>query len=142
MLTVPLFFLTARLGLLPGQVMSPTCLAADSNSTHYSDRIANVVVDNDATAQRLRTRLQLPQLSASNISLVTDSHNCGNASTALDAAQGVTNTSRTMYVFKLGNTRFAVVDIPPAQSTTDYSDASISIWVFDNKWNYLSALTT
>ena len=137
-----LLVLIARLGLAPIPITSPTCLAADSNSTHYVDRISAVVTGTDSTSQLMRTRLQLPQLSASSITLVTDSRTCTSASSALDAAQGATNASRRLYVFKLGNTRFGVVDLNNYPPTSDATDASISIWFFDNKWHYLSAMTT
>lgn len=142
MTTSILIAIMAKLGIAAAPVTGPTCLPADTNSTHYAERIASIVSDNDSTAQLLRTRLKLPQLTASNISLVTDSRNCGNASTALDAAQGITNATRRMYLFKLGTTRFGVVDLTPLGATTDFTDAPIPIWYFDSKWNYLSAGTT
>lgn len=142
MTTSILIALVARLGFAPAPVTGPTCLPADSNSTHYAERIASIVSDNDSTAQLLRTRLKLPQLSASNISLVTDSRSCSNASTALDATQGLTNATRRMYLFKLGTSRFGVVDLTALGSTTDFTDAPIPIWYFDSKWNLLSAGTT
>ena len=136
------FLFAARLGLTPVAALRPTCLTADTNSTHYSERIGQVVSDSDSTALLPRTRLRLPQLAPSRISLVTGSRDCRNASTALDAAQGETNTSRRLYVFKLGNTRYGVIDLPAfSPPTTDVTDESVSVWFFDSKWSFLGALS-
>ena len=135
---LPLF--VAQLALAPALAPGPTCLTADSNSTQYVDRISSVVTNNDSTAQLLRTRLELPQLSRRTIALATDPKTCTAASSALDAAQGGTNASRRLYVFRLGDTRFGVVDLQTYPPTADFSDAGSSIWFFDNKWHYLSSM--
>jgi hypothetical protein len=71
--------------------------------------------------------MQLPQMSASSVTLVTQAQTCTKAAQAMDAAQGTSVANRVMYVFKLGNTRFAVRDANGPGT-----------WYFTNKWVFLS----
>ncbi len=113
------------------------CLPADSETDFLSDVLTTFLTRTDATKTMLRQKLNLPQLAANSISLVTDSRSCDKAIPALNAAQGLT-TTRRLYVFKLGNSRFGVIEQPVPSQPGVYGGSSTSVWYFDSKWNYVS----
>ena len=120
------------------ELVANTCRSADTTSAYLKAIIEGIVSLTDSTSTVVRTALNLPLLSASNVSLVTQSQTCGKAASALDAAQNSTNPNRTMYVFKLGTTRYAVFEV--AGSSSDFSGPGANfIWYFTNKWDYLSS---
>jgi D-alanyl-D-alanine carboxypeptidase len=111
-----------------------TCRSADTTSAYLEAIIEGIVSLTDSTSTVVRTALNLPLISASNVSLVTQSQTCGKAASALDAAQNSTNPNRTMYVF----TRYAVFEV--AGPSSDFSGPGANfIWYFTNKWDYLSS---
>jgi len=117
--------------------LSPTCRSADTTSAYLEGIIERIVSLTDSTSTVVRTALQLPQMSTSSVSLVTQSQTCSKAAAALDAAQGSVNPNRTMYVFKLGNTRYAVLEVA---GSSDFGGAGANfVWYFTNKWAFLSS---
>jgi hypothetical protein len=60
-----------------------TCLAADDTSAFYGDALARMVTDTDSLSQTIRVSLNLPQLEAGSVSLVTDSRTCSTAAALL-----------------------------------------------------------
>ena len=115
-----------------------TCLGPDEDSAYFSQVITGVVTDSDSVAVRLRAGLDLPQLTPQQVTLITDSRTCAKAAAAIDAREGVRDTAGQMYVFKLGNTRFAVIQLrqPPPHGV--FSSAPTLVRYFDSKWNWLS----
>jgi len=116
-----------------------TCLGAASDSGFLQSILVSMVTGTDPTSVSVRQGLQLPQLAASAVTYVTDRRTCGSAASALDATQGEVVAGRRMYVFKLGNTRYAVYEedgsAPPAGTA---ALGRSPMWFFDSKWKYLS----
>lgn len=134
----PLLFLSL-LASGPNPIYAaPVCRGSDTSSAYFSEVITAVVADGDANAVALRSALQLPQLAANNVVLVTDSRTCSKAALAMDAIQGVVDPARQMYVFKLGNTRFAVITVRAPSAPGVYSTAPTLVRYFDSKWTWLS----
>lgn len=117
---------------------APTCLGPDDDSAYFSQVITGVVSDTDSVAVRLRAGLELPQLTPGKVTLITDSRTCAKAAAAMDAREGVTDPARQMYVFKLGNRRFAVIQRTPPPPPGVFSSALTFVRYFDSKWNWLS----
>lgn len=113
------------------------CLPANSETDFFGDVLTIFLTQADATNTMLREKLNLPQLTANSISLVTDSRTCDKAISALNAAQGQT-TSRRLYLFKLGNSRFGVIEQPIPPASDVHGGGSTSVWYFDSKWTYVS----
>lgn len=133
-----LFGLTVLFSAASPVYAAPTCLGPDDDSTYYSQVVTGVLSDTDSLAIGLRYELELPQLTAQEVTLVTDSLTCAKASGAMDASQGITDVNRRMYVFKLGSTRFAVIQPPPSPPAGVFSTAPTLVRYFDSKWNWLS----
>lgn len=87
---------------------------------------------------RLRSLLELPQLTPQQVTLITDSRTCAKAAAAMDSSQGVRDPARQMYVFKLGTTRFAVIQRAPPPPPGVFSSAPTLVRYFDSEWNWLS----
>lgn len=121
--------------------LAPTCRSADAFSANQITALGRVVSWTDSTSVRVRTALQLPQLSASAVTLVTQAQTCSKAAGALDAVQDTVNTNRVMYVFKLGNTRFAVKEVLAGTSGVMLDSSDPGTWFFTNKWQFLSRST-
>jgi hypothetical protein len=117
---------------------APTCLGPDDDSAYFSEVIAGVVSDTDSVAVRLRSGLELPQITPGQVTLITDSRTCAKAAAAMDANQGVTDSARQMYVFELGNTRFAVIEVTPPPPPGVISFEPTFVTYFDSKWKALS----
>lgn len=132
------------LGLVVGASAAPlraqgtsVCLPADSQTAFLSAVLTKFLTATDATNVGLRQKLDLPQVTASGISLITDTRTCDKAVPALNAAQAQSATRR-LYVFKLGNSRFGVVEQAGAPTPDVYGGGSTSVWYFDSKWAYVS----
>ena len=110
-----------------------TCRPADNYSSFLQSIIVSIVSGTDSTSGGLRAALQLPQLSASSVSVATQAQTCSKAAQALDVAQDTTIADRTMYVFKLGNSRYGVFSVVGEATTSPGV-----IYYFTNKWDFLS----
>ena len=130
--------MTDGLFLDNARLAAPVCRAADDQSAFLLAVVGDIVSQTDATSVRLRTALQLPQMAANEVSLVTLAQTCGKAAAALDAAQATVIANRTMYVFKLGNTRFAVYEAStqPPSATAEFDQSEV--YYFTSKWALLS----
>lgn len=134
----PLFVLAMLASVTSPTNRTPACLGPDDNSGYFSGVIARVVSDTDSIAVGLRAVLQLPQLPPGGVTLITDSRTCAKAAAAMDAIQGVTDPARQMYVFKLGNTRFGVIELEPPPPPGVFSSFPTLVNYFDSKWKLLS----
>jgi hypothetical protein len=101
------------IGLSPSDVLaqaSSACRAADATSTEMLQWLRTVVVGTDPASIAQRTQMGLPQLSASQVSLVTDKTVCSKVLTTYktraivkSASTGaVIPSSGKLYVFKVG----------------------------------------
>jgi hypothetical protein len=93
-----------------------------------------------ATGSTLRTKLQLPSVDTSQITLVTDADICAAGLVALDSLVHATNPeaaatlpARDLYIVSIGNYK-AVVD--PNASAGEW----LPIYFFDTLWAYVSTL--
>jgi len=118
---------------------APTCRSSDSTSAHLEAVLKRIVSSTDAASVSLRAALQLPQMSQSDVSLVTQSQTCGKAAVGLDGAQGSANPNRIMYVFKLGNTRYGVFEVVARTPAAGIDNTGDPIWYFTSKWAFLSS---
>jgi hypothetical protein len=133
------------LGVVVGASASPplraqgtsVCLPADNQTVFLGAVLTKFLTGTDAMNVGLRQRLDLPQVTASSISLITDTRTCDEAVPALNAAQAQSATRR-LYVFKLGNSRFGVVEQAGAPTPGVYGGGSTSVCYFDSKWAYVS----
>ena len=85
------------------------CMPADSNSDNVIGVMQNVVTRTDAGSVRLRQRLGLAQLPASQVTLVANATTCTKAAQAVDQRSGTPNPNRKVYVVKVGM-MYVVVD--------------------------------
>jgi hypothetical protein len=100
--------------------------------------LKNIVSWTDSTSLRVRGRMQLPQLSPSSVTLVTQAQTCTKAAQAMDVRLDSVAPNRVMYVFKLGNTRFAVREVVATPPGATFDSRSPGTWFFTNKWEFLS----
>jgi hypothetical protein len=126
--------------LPPRGQATPTCLGASGETSFLQSGLVGTVTGTDPTSVTVRQALQLPQLAATAVTVVTDSRTCANAASALDAVQRAAFAGRRMHVFKLGNTRYAVYEAVPPRSMADTVTLSRRVmWYFDSKWKFVSA---
>lgn len=111
-----------------------TCHAADVNSAHFIQTLKAVM---DTSHSVLRAKLNLPLVSPSQITLVTDPAICARAGLAADSIFKVWEPTATLdpttdpiYVITIG-TSFAVADLNnPDDSSFDW------VFVFGPLWEY------
>lgn len=113
-----------------------TCHSADVNSTHFIQTLV-AMMDTAAARTALRTKLQLPLVAASQITLVTDSTVCARAGQAADSVFKVWEPSQTLdpttdplYVIKIG-TSYAVADL----NNVDDGESDF-VFIFGPLWEY------
>jgi len=113
-----------------------TCHRADVNSAHFIQTLV-AMMDTAAARAALRTKLQLPVVSASQITLVTDSTVCARAGQAADSVFKVWEPSATLdpttaplYVIKVG-TSYAVTDL----NNVDDGESDF-VFIFGPLWEY------
>lgn len=113
-----------------------TCHRADVNSAHFIQTLV-AMMDTAAARAALRTRLQLPVVTASQITLVTDSTVCARAGQAADSVARVWEPSMTLdpttdplYVIKVG-TSYAVIDL----NNVDDGESDF-VFIFGPLWEY------
>jgi hypothetical protein len=116
----------------------PTCRNSDDQSAFLLGALGEIVSLTDSTSVRLRSALQVPQMSASSVSLVTQAQTCSKAAAGLDVAQDTVISNRTMYVFKLGTTRFAVYEVNTEAPSSNAQFDRSEVYYFTNKWAFLS----
>lgn len=118
----------------------PACLSADESSGFYAVALGSLLSKTDSQHVALRSDLQLPQLPSSAIKLTTAAATCVKAAAAMDLAQVEVLPDRRMYVFELGTTRYAVVDVRDPTPGSTFSNAGGGVFFFDRKWKVLGAL--
>lgn len=137
-----LLFVMAALATAGGQPLgaqgTSVCLAADNQTAFLGVVLSKFLSGTDAANTSLRQKMNMPQVAANSISLVTDSRTCDKAIPAINTAQGQTQTRR-LYVYKLGNSRFGVIEQADSPVAGTNGGGSTTVWYFDNKWNYISA---
>lgn len=113
-----------------------SCRTADSLSTDLLAEIKALM----AAGNTVRTKLQLPSVDTSQITLVTDAGVCAAGLAALDSLVHATNPeaaanlpARDLYVVSIGDYK-AVVD--PNASAGEW----LPIYFFDTLWAYVSVL--
>jgi len=111
-----------------------TCQVADLNSAHFLQGL-NAMMDSSQSA--FRTKLQMPLVSSSAITLVSDSSICARAGIATDSivkvfvpAASIPPSTAPLYVMRIG-TSFAVVDLNSPSS--DHFDW---VFIFGPLWEY------
>ena len=125
-LTLALTALLVMPAFLQGQASS-ACRPADATSARMLRYLANVVTKTDSATKVQRQQLRLPQVSASQVSLVTDKTVCSkvlnvykaNVVNRDDATGAIVPSSGKLYVFKVG-TVYTAVD--PAQDLGEFSN--------------------
>ena len=101
---------------------------------HYVDTLYTTIVTDSATDGR--DLLGIPLLTADQVGFVTDSTTCQQAAAAYTLAEGDSVANRRVYVFRLGSTRYLVVD------RTKHGGEWLIAWLFDSAFTPLSRLGT
>ncbi len=112
------------------------CHAADSVSTDILAELNGLMTADDT----VRTSLQLPLATSSQIALITNETTCDRARQAVDSAVHATNPiapatlpARPLYLASVG-AYFAIVD--PMAHTGEWHP----MYFFDGNWNYVNSL--
>lgn len=113
-----------------------SCHKADVNSAHFIQTLV-AMMDTAAARTALRTTLNLPVVTATQITLVTDSAVCARAGQAADSVAKVWEPSMTLdpttdplYVIKVG-TSYAIADLNNVDDgETDF------VFIFGPLWEY------
>jgi hypothetical protein len=115
-----------------------TCHTADLNSAHF---IATLNAMMDTSRSAFRAKLQMPLVSSSAITLVTDPAVCAQAGFAADSIFKVWEPTATLdpttdpiYVIKIG-TSYAVADL----NNTDDSEFDW-VFIFGPLWEYRGSM--
>lgn len=124
------------------KLRAQSCLPADAQSGLVIATVKRLVTGTSQGTAQSRTMLHLPNLLASQVTIVTNDTLCVRARQAEDSVVHATNSSapaelpvRGLYVIKLGDYN-AVVD-PGAKS-----EGHIMIGFFDPAWKYLGSIPT
>jgi len=130
----------ASLGVPTRKLDAQSCLGPDTASVRIIATTQGIVTGTTKAAQT-RAMLHLPNLTASEVTLVNDEASCVRARQALDSLVHATNPSapsvlpaRALYVVKFG-TYNALVD-PTARTEGDYS-----LDLFAPNWAYLGSFS-
>ena len=94
-------------GRLPAQCLpsGPTDSTASALATVKS-QLVQLVTATDTATVRMRNELNLPSLSAGDVTIVTSAQTCSKAASALAALTTGGNASDGAWVFSLGTTRY------------------------------------
>lgn len=138
MIKTRILWLTPFLLAFNSAVSQQTCHGPDVNSAHF---IGGIKAMMDTSRSAIRARLQIPLVSPSAISLVTDPAVCAQAGFAADSifkvwepTQTLDPTTAPIYVIKIG-TSFAVADL----NNPDDSDFDF-VFIFGPLWEYRGGL--
>jgi hypothetical protein len=110
------------------------CLPSDSGATQLVHYVTYLITSNDPDVVTLRGSLGLNNVSVNQVSVVTTGPDCTKARQAVDSLASTPNSTRRMYVVKVGSKRFFVRD--PNATAGEYTPAI----VFDNKWAFIKSL--
>lgn len=116
---------------------NPACLPADAKSSFYESVLVDITSSTDTESVLLRQSLQLPEITPAAVALTTNPRVCGRAVAALAAEQGKF-ARRQLYVFTLGVSHYAVVDVQPPPPPNVFVSAYTPVWFFDSTWAFLS----
>jgi hypothetical protein len=130
---------SAKLFAVGGMAQTSSCHAPDANSTRLVQLVTRMATGTDALSMRQRTLLKIPQVSASQVSYVTDSKSCSkafrpyNANTEQSNSSGVPiQPSGQLYVVKAGTTYVAM---DPAKSNGHY----MTLVTLDKNFKFLAS---
>jgi hypothetical protein len=118
---------TCMTGLLQAQGTS-SCLPQDDNTTALVDFAKNLITANSAYYAQLRNEYGLAGLTASDITVVTDTRICKKAVDALNLEKQTPNPGLRVYVVRAGNKRYFVWDL--GQDAGEMSPK----WLFDSSF--------
>lgn len=114
---------------------SSQCIAADTTSTFLISTIRELITGGkSASRDSLRNRLGLSGIDTTSVTLVTSSHTCASAASAVDQLANVSSSGRLVYVIQAGKQRFVVAD--PNDHTGEYHRS----FVFDSHFSLVGAL--
>lgn len=129
------------LSFMAGESSSPVlrapptgCRVADSTSVRVIDYVQKLLESTEPADDALRRALELTNVSAAQVSLVTTGKDCTKAGGALDEAAGVSGSGRSVYLIRAGTERFFVYD--PDSDAGEYRP----LYVLDAKFVILRAL--
>lgn len=118
---------------LRAQTVTGTCLPTDSISTRIVRLFQSFISGSTPEDSTMRSTLGLNAVTSSEVVVVTADSVCSRAAMAMDAQRDEKSTSYSLYVVALG-TSYAVVD------TTGTRRGYTPAWVFDQNWNFISAV--
>ncbi len=100
-----------------------TCREADSKAVALVAALTGIATGTSSRYAATRSRMQLPQATASQVSLVLDNRICAKVGSAYNAVlDQPSTTSRSLYVVKVDTTYFAQ---DPLQRTGDYTTSMV-----------------
>ena len=115
------------------------CLGPDSVSANLLTELKTLLSATDTANVNWRTRLNLTSVAANQVTLTTTANTCQAAVTAVNTLRQHVTTGRKVYVFKLGNTQYAVWD--PASADVEMASGYRMLLYFTSAWVYKSGLS-
>lgn len=115
----------ALAGTAEAQKAAPTytCREADSKAVGLVASLTGIATGTSSTDAATRSRMQIPQATALQVSLVLDNRVCAEVGSAYNAALDQPSTAnRSLYVVKVGTTYFAQ---DPLQRIGDYTTSMV-----------------
>lgn len=108
----------------------------DTGGTYQYLRNRYTTIATDSATGESRAQLGIPLLSANQVTFVTDSTSCRQASAAYTQAEGDNVSGRLVYLLRLGSSRYLVVD------KNKYAGEWLIVWVFDSAFTPLIRLAS
>jgi hypothetical protein len=138
MLKLKGLLLASFVGAFPAATAQNTCHGTDVNSAHFIQGLNGMM---DTSASAFRGTLQMPLVTSSEITLVTDATVCARAGLAADSVVKVWEptvtfdpTTDPLYVINIG-TSHAVVDLnSPPTGDHDW------VFIFGPLWEYRGSI--
>lgn len=134
-----LLVLLPALGSIRGMAQTSSCRPVDSTSTRFVQLVTRMATGASALAQKQRTLLKIPQVSASQVSYVTDSRLCTKAfapynahTEQTDSSGAAIRPSTRLYVVKAGA---VFVTMDPAKSNGHY----MTLVTLDTNFRFLAS---
>lgn len=108
------------------------CGAANSWSRNEVEHLRKIVTGTDAGSIKARAAFQLPHvLTLPAVEHVLDEAECGRAAAALEGLYSDGRSRRPVWVFRIGDTRFAVSDLSGG------GRGNILVHLFDASYKYI-----
>ena len=117
---------------------SSTCKPADAYTAELLPYLDSLVTQTDTSYAKFRKQLQLLPTTSGNVGLVTTQAICARAAARVDSIMKTPGSGRSVYVFKLGPTRYGVSD--PTSGGLPLQKGDRLLIFFTSTFRYLSGV--